>query len=156
MRNDSLSTANYVAVINDLRCKRDEIDRLIHSLEAFIAEPSAPPPTKNYMPISSPESVIRDANEMRLATMNIGEACVWVLEHSDSPLTIREIAGKLTSAGFKINSADPIKNVSAALYHRKNTKKDVTKVGKGWQMVRGAEKAQPHAPLNGMAAEPVA
>ena len=35
MQNEQISTANYAAVIADLRAKRDELDRTIRMLEAM-------------------------------------------------------------------------------------------------------------------------
>ncbi|CCB64455.1 conserved protein of unknown function [Hyphomicrobium sp. MC1] len=44
MGTESISTANYAAVIADLRAKRDELDRTINMLEAMaqVSSPAAP------------------------------------------------------------------------------------------------------------------
>ena len=150
-----LSTANYSAVIADLRAKRDELDRAIELLEKVaaiqvslardagsvpvrrfrlpsptVSRPSEPPAqsSKGNTPIPAPSP-----KAMPTPSVGIGEVCVKVLREAGKPLSTREVTDAVLATGFQINTANPVNNVWSALSHRmKATRPDISRNGRDW------------------------
>jgi hypothetical protein len=140
MRKEHISTANYAAVIADLRTKRDEIDRTIAMLEAMMprraAAPSAPPVQPEAPGASESQPTVK-------ATGNngIGEACANIVRtHAGRELSTRDVTDLLITSGFEINTANPVNNVWSALNQRAKTAKDIERVGKKWRYAGRPEK----------------
>lgn len=140
-----LSTANYSAVIADLRAKRDELDRTIALLEAM-AGISAPAKTEELAPRvrqpdplappkqSAPEPRSKDASPTA-PSLGIGEVCAKVLRDAQGALSTREVTDRVLATGFEINTANPINNVWSALSHRMKVSKDIARSGRDWVFV---------------------
>jgi len=161
MGTESVSTANYAAVIADLRAKRDELDRTINMLEAM-AQVSSPAQQVNKP--SRPLFVMRDTDEGPTGQFvpsmptggntGIGEAVVKVLrENPERSLSTREVTDLLLKSGFPQATENPVNNVWSALSHRMKVKGDVVREGKNWRFARsekgGASTFPQTAHLNG-------
>jgi hypothetical protein len=144
MPSESLSTANYAAVIKDLRAKRDDLDRTIKMLEVMAGIPANQPQEV------APPVIKRE--RLTTASMGLGDACARVLEMARGmALNTREVYAALMKDGFEFSSDNPINNVFSALNHRTKAG-DVEKAGRGrW---RYAEKQATHQlpQPNGLAA----
>ena len=140
MRDEHISTANYAAVIADLRAKRDEIERTIAILEAMagvapVVGRRAHPPAEAVAPVASRTATVSLNN-------GIGEACARIVrENAGAALSTREVTDRLIASGFRINAENPINNVWSALNHRVKVTGDIEQVDKRWRYVGGAEKA---------------
>jgi hypothetical protein len=149
MPSDSLSTANYAAVIKDLRAKRDELDRTIKMLEAMASIPANQP---QEAPASRPP---RERMPATTANTGIGDACARILEKAGGmPLSTREVYATLIKEGFEFNSDNPVNNVFSALSHRTKAG-DIEKAGRGrWRYSAPIEKQATHQSphQNGLAA----
>jgi hypothetical protein len=143
MPGESLSTANYAAVINDLRAKRDDIDRTIAMLEARVLEID-PLARATARPVSSQQPLVaarQRTRPMPHGATGIGEACAKVLkDHEGSTLTTREVFDLVQQSGFVVNTANPMNNVWSALKHRTKSARDVQRVGKNWRYALRREK----------------
>ena len=147
MPTESLSTADYAAVINDLRAKCAEIQRTIAFLEALSGVRAAPAPS---VPQEQQRPSVTVAASPGLAGLGQADACVWLLRKTGKPMTTREIADGLAAAGFKTLSTEPVNNVSAAMHHRSKRKGDVARDGKHWRLVTGKPaNGEAMATLNG-------
>jgi hypothetical protein len=158
MATDSLSTANYLAVINDLRAKRDELDRTIAMLETM-ANVGSSSQTSELSPPRASSTPRLEFRPTTAGTNNngIGESCANILrEHGQHrPLTTRQVTDLLVQSGFEFKTANPVNNVWSALANRSKTKRDVEKVGTGcWRYIRvGKGAMQAEGPIaNGAAA----
>jgi hypothetical protein len=142
MPSESLSTANYAAVIRDLRAKRDELDRAIAFLESVSGLAAVAPVSPTTQQSAVPEQTAAMARP-ELAGLSQADACIWLLRKTGFPMTTRQIAEGLADAGYKTNATDPINNVSACLHHRSKGKADVVRDGKVWRL---AEDKEPRLP----------
>lgn len=125
MPSESLSTANYAAVIKDLRAKRDELNRTIAMLEAMANIPA----TQAQAPAVQRQPAIA-------TNTGIGDACAKILEHARGTMTTNEVFAALTANGFEFNTQNPVNNVWSALNHRTKVAGDVRKAGRGrWRYV---------------------
>jgi hypothetical protein len=149
MRNDQISTANYAAVIADLRVKRDELDRTIRMLETM-AQLGTPPVVQSApAAVSVPErastvSVQRPWLPRPQAgrSNGIGEECTKILRENASkgPLSTRQVTDLLLGSGFKLEAKTPANNVHSALNHRSKVSGDVERVGSNWRYIGELEK----------------
>lgn len=134
MTDSHVSTANYAAVIADLRAKRDELNRTIAMLEAMANLNSSParaeaPKAHDPVPSSLPQGL---GQGQKGANTGIGEACAQILrEHGDS-MSTREVTTALAEQGFSLTMANPTNNVWSALSHRSRTKGDVARDNGRW------------------------
>jgi hypothetical protein len=151
MSESHLSTANYAAVIADLRAKRDELDRTIAMLEAMV-KLSQPTQADNASRQPSDDSRKQSAQTLaqnpptrasrRVGAINtgIGDAVAQVLMEQSRPLTTREVTDALAKTGFPLNMANPLNNVWSALDHRSKIRGDVIREGKAWRWNRPQDK----------------
>ncbi len=161
MTDSHVSTANYSAVIADLRIKRAELDRTIAMLEAMAnlgtvvqSEPKAPMPVREVVrfPIAAAIEVVPAPSG---GNTGIGEACVQILMDVGSALSTREITDMLGKTGFPLTMANPSNNVWSALNHRAKIRGDVVREGRNWRYFRGQEKSPETPVLNGADVEHV-
>lgn len=151
MPSESISTANYLAVIEDLCAKRAELDRTIAMLRALagIVDTSASATVaapRDSVP--KPDTVVVVAPVVQPKTIHnasgntgIGDACARILRDHDAagPLSTRQVLDLLVRSGFELNATNPINNVWSALDNRTKAKKDIRKIGRNWRYV-GSEK----------------
>jgi hypothetical protein len=158
MPSDSQSTANYAAVILDLKAKRDELNRAISVLEAMTSQPPQEgrvavgdlEPDSTRLTVAKAREVAearsRRAKELiptPLPSLGIGDACVHILRTRDGALlSTRQVTNLLLGGGFELNVLNPINNVWSALAHRARTKGDVERIGRNW---RYADPEKPQA-----------
>lgn len=150
MPQNNVSTANYAAVIADLRTKRDELDRVINLLEAMaqINQPSsghtlaaavaAPVPTELVM------SLHNDIKPSNVVGTGIGERCMTILRDQGNghPMSTRQVTDILLASGFPLNTKSPPNNVWSALSHRAKVSKDVERVGNNWRYAGLSKKGE--------------
>ncbi len=142
MPSENISTANYAAVVADLRTKRDELDRVISLLEAMAQinpasqETAAPKATVAASPqttpsVSSPHADIKRSN---VVGTGIGEKCMTILrDHGNGqPMSTRQVTDILLQSGFELNTKSPPNNVWSALSHRAKVSRDVERAGNKW------------------------
>lgn len=140
MRNEKLSTANYTAVIADLRSKRDELDRVIETLEAMsqvnVRLSPSDAPIASSDDSSSPKPKFVYVNHDAARSSGIGERCAHILrERIGQSLSTRQVTDLLIASGFELKSENPTNNVWSALSHRAKTVGDVQRIGKVWQFI---------------------
>jgi len=153
MSTETISTANYAAVIADLRAKRAELDKTISMLEAMA---NLPKPSQGMTLThartsdifsSSPITGISDPAHSASGTGSnngIGEAVAAILKaHQGRALSTREVTDLLLKSGFPQQTENPINNVWSALSHRSKVKKDVIREGKNWRFARIEKSASP-------------
>src|SRR5690242_9247613 len=149
MPGDSLSTANYSAVIKDLRAKRAEIDRAIALLETIAPADadSARGEPANAQPVEPAvmggEEPIRSAKKPRRAppaVNGLGEACVRILREAKRSLSTREVTTLVEQSGFQLSTKNPINNVWSALNYLAKLDREVARNGKLWRFVPTFEK----------------
>jgi hypothetical protein len=154
MAHESPSTANYAAVIKDLRAKRDELDRAIAILESLSLLPvtetarvavHVPAPSMRRPSLVDYARAIEESSAHASGNNGIGEACVRVLSEAGIALTTREVTERLGRSGFKFNTKNPVNNVWSALSNRSKTKKDIRRIGEGWLFLRDTKAPEPHA-----------
>ncbi len=150
---DSVSTANYDAVIADLTAKRDEFDRTISMLKALSPQERAAS-ERPIQPAANVENERKEPISSNTGTNNgIGDACARILHtHAGEGLSTRQVTDLLLKSGFPIHSKTPMNNVWGALDHRSKTAKDIEKVGRQWRRVsKGNAKdgASRNAQMNG-------
>lgn len=150
MRDEHISTANYAAVIADLRAKRDEIDRVIAALEGMILNRQVVLTAKRS---EVPATVTSFEPKLPNGSGNngIGEACARIVIESGGELTTRQVADRLIASGFQLDDRkNPINNVWSALSNRTKVAGDIEKVGKNWRpSARPYKGHQEAAHLNG-------
>lgn len=150
MPQDNISTANYVAVIADLRAKRDELDRVISLLEAM-AQINPPSQTSVIatasvaMPLPVAPSIRTlhaDVKPSNVVGTGIGERCMAILrDHGNArPMSTRQVTDALLASGFTLNTKSPPNNVWSALSHRAKVSKDVERVGNNWRYIGSHKK----------------
>lgn len=116
----------YEVVLADLRAKRDDIDRLIRSLEAFrpagLATPAAPtaPPPKAPPAFGGP-----------LQGLSIVDGAQSVLKERGAPMGNGDIADAIQAGGLAMNSAEPANTVSSVLHRAWENGGDIVRVGRG-------------------------
>lgn len=148
MTRESLSTANYAAVIKDLRSKRDEIDRAIATLEAMAPESEVEKP--NPVPSSPQHDTIPAVIRKVHGATGIGDACASFLEANTNRLfSTREVLDALVDQGFSFATVNPMNNVWAALGHRWKSVGDVERRGKKWRHRREKAPISEPAHMNG-------
>jgi hypothetical protein len=153
----TVTTADYAAVIADLRAKRDEISRTIAMLEAMSQMPSdnRGPASEAHRPISPPPTyrpAEPKAPQPNASGNNgIGDACARIVLAQDGELTTRQVMEQLIASGFELDDRkNPANNVWSALSHRVKVAGDIEKVGKNWRAVRPSKGAQETVtPMNG-------
>jgi hypothetical protein len=146
MSTETISTANYAAVIADLRAKRAELDRTISMLEAMANLPqSSQSVTLTHArtsdvftgPIIGTTSMPDHVGSGTGSNNGIGEAVANILKaHPGRALSTREVTDLLLQSGFPQQTENPINNVWSALSHRSKVKKDVIREGKNWRFAR--------------------
>lgn len=152
MPRESLSTANYAAVIKDLRAQRDEIDRTIAMLEkrARDIESGRSEPTllvrEDHPQRSPPKHRSRTVN----GATGMGDACARFLEENEGKLfSTRDVLEALEERGFSFSTVNPMNNVWAALSHRWKSVGDVERRGKNWRFRREKAASPEPAQING-------
>lgn len=117
----------YEVVLADLRAKRDEIDKLILSLEAFRPAPTialgTPAPTT---PPPAPPVPMG-----RLFGASILDASAAVIRDKGAPMSNGDIAEAIQAGGLVMNSAEPANTVSSVLHRAWESGSDVVRVGRG-------------------------
>jgi hypothetical protein len=145
MSTETISTANYAAVIADLRAKRAELDRTISMLEAMANLPRSSQSvmlthTRTSDVLSGPIIGISTSDHVVSGTggnNGIGEAVANILKANPGrALSTREVTDLLLQSGFPQQTENPINNVWSALSHRSKVKKDVIREGKNWRFAR--------------------
>ena len=141
MPSESSSTANYEAVIADLRAKREELDRTIATLELMAgtrrASPALPPTSQDAtkMPPIQPRLRVSPPAAALPSGQGIGEAVAAILRRERAELTTRAVTDLLIQSGFKINTKNPFNNVWSALRHRAKVTKDIQQHEKVWRWI---------------------
>lgn len=137
MGSDSLSTANYAAVVADLRAKRDEIDRTIAFLEALGGVSKLVAKVEDKVAVAPRPPTNQAAHETPIQQLAMGDASIAVLRAMSRPLTSREIMESLQRRGYDFkNAANPVNNVNSALAHRAKVRGDVARHGtRYWSLV---------------------
>jgi hypothetical protein len=153
MGSDQVSTANYAAVIDDLRAKREELDRTISLLEAM-SKVAAPQSSNQEIKkkIEEPaqsETETGDQSLLEPGTISrshgIGERCAAILrdQGAGKSLSTREVTDALFATGFNISAKNPTNNVWSALNHRSKVVGDVRREGNNWAYVRRPDAQKP-------------
>ena len=126
----------YEVVLDDLRAKRDEIDKLIRSLEAFrpsTQTTSVVQALVGVMTVSSASAV--PPPPQPLLGMTIVDAARAVLKGEGRPLANFDLADALTKGGLAMNSADPVNTISSVLTRYYNQGGDIVRAGRGvWDL----------------------
>ena len=148
MRDEISSTAQYLSMINELRRDLAEANartaKLLTTLEYLIerhGEPKYVPGVATNKNVATPENVRTlsvSAPTVDLTGLGVGEACMAVLRASSHPMRNRDVLEALAANGFKIESGNPLNNVTSALNHRLKKNGDVAKFGKKW-MIKKSE-----------------
>ncbi|AGK57302.1 hypothetical protein HYPDE_28113 [Hyphomicrobium denitrificans 1NES1] len=144
MSTDSMSTANYAAVIADLRAKRDELERTISMLEAMAqlapsgtAAVSQPVRPVFVMDATADAPLGHFVSPPATGNTGIGDAVARILKDNQGrALSTREVTDLLLRSGFPQTTENPVNNVWSALSHRMKTKGDVAREGKNWRFAR--------------------
>lgn len=129
MSDESRGFDPYDVVIADLKAKRDQIDKIIQSLEAV----------RGGVPTGAASTQVPGdpgASQTSLATgsllgMSIADAAKQVLRNKHKPLSNPEIVAEFKAGGFILGSKDPVNTVGAVLTRRANENGDIVKVGRG-------------------------
>lgn len=165
MPSESLSTANYTAVINDLREKRAEIDRRGAEIDRAIAllETMVCGEAADIGPLRAPlvqedQSVPGDAPDddkaaspLLAANIGLGEACLHVLRETKGSLSTREVTTTLEQSGYQFGTKNPVNNVWSSLNYRAKQARDVVRIGKLWRYApRGEKDPRSDAEMNGV------
>lgn len=121
----------YEAVLADLRAKRDDIERVILTLESYRS--GAP-----IVGVAKPEALKERAptNGAVLGSgaflgMNIVDATKALLASRRQQMSNPEIAAALKAGGLVMNSAQPANTIGSVLTRRFQQVGDVVRVGRG-------------------------
>ena len=119
----------YEVVLADLRAKRDEINNLIQSLEAFRPSfsPVGPAPSTAGTTAMSAESASTGA----FTGMSINDAVRSALLLNGSAMSTADLAEAIQAGGLVMKSAEPTNTVSAVLHRARQNGSDVVLVGRG-------------------------
>ncbi len=113
----------YEVVLADLRAKRDDIDKLINSLEAF--RPTSVASTAT-LPVQD-----RPAASGPFVGLSIVDAAKAVLRERNEPTAVADITQALRDGGLAMNSPDPNNTVSSVLNRAFQQGNGVVRVGRG-------------------------
>jgi hypothetical protein len=120
----------YATVIADLKKKRDEIDRVIQSLEALRAgAPVVAAASGSASGVGTAAGVTETAG--MFLGMSIPDAARKLLAMRKRTMGNVEIARELRDGGMVLKSKDPVNVVGSVLTRRFNDVGDVVKVGRG-------------------------
>ena len=135
----------YAVVLADLRAKRDEIDNLIRSLEAFRPGTTTTAPVMPAEPPSLPEHPSSSSGMVRgsLFGLSIVDAAKAVLKQNGHPMKNVEIVEAIRAGGHAMNSPDPINTVSSVLNRALQQGIGIVRVGRGVWQIQKAEAEQP-------------
>jgi len=114
----------YEVVLADLRAKRDDIDKLIRTLEAY--RPAAAPTS-----VSGPNALKQTDGVGPLYGLSIVDAAKTVLRDRGRPLPVADIVAGLRDGGHVMNSEDPSNTVSSVLNRAFQQGNGVVRVGRG-------------------------
>lgn len=119
----------YQVVLADLRAKRDDIDKLIHTLEAY--RPAAAPTSASGL------NALKQTDGVGpLYGLSIVDAAKTVLRDRGRPLPVADIVTGLRDGGHVMNSEDPSNTVSSVLNRAFHQGSGVVRVGRGiWALV---------------------
>ncbi len=114
----------YEVVLADLRAKRDDIDKLIRTLEAY--RPAAAPTSASGLNAPKQTDGVGP-----LYGLSIVDAAKTVLRDRGRPLPVSDIVTGLRDGGHVMNSEDPSNTVSSVLNRAFQQGSGVVRVGRG-------------------------
>lgn len=128
MKNQIPENSPYMAVLIDLRAKRDEIDQAISAIEKIIGGGSS-------VSATYPQGSQASSAEIRSDTffgMSVAEAAEKMLDMHKKPMKAKEIAEGLISGGIHFTTDTPANTVASVLSRHLNSANcNMVKIGRG-------------------------
>jgi hypothetical protein len=153
--NDQRQPSPYDAAIDDLRTKRDAIDRAIQLLESFrdgltIGIPAAPIMQPALGPSGSPVLTPAEIPPGTFHGMSTLEAVRKLLTLRKRTMSAQDISIDLRAGGFHLKSETPANTVTSILHRSFTNGGDIVRVGRGqW----GLQEWYPNQRFNRKSAE---
>lgn len=128
----------YELVLADLRAKRDDIDSLINTLEAYR--------TKSEPSTTNVASQARKGGS--LFDLSVVEACKLVLRQRGQPLSSDDIAKELMAGGHMMTLSHAADSITSVLDRALQKDEGIVRIGQGpWALVEWTRKGRSEKPL---------